>query len=431
MEQAVPIRPHDHDHDYDHSRPFDVWKAGEAPQIGEAVSYLFEELKPHFGHNINKKPGRYKQAIKKVVLDLYVAWLSDPHLFVAYSRNRNDYSMGRRYSKLHINYNAMIDVIDILHELGYIHHKTGFHDRSRGIGRQSRMIATPKLIRLIESKRINKHMIHHQREEIELRNSAKKPIDYIDTSKTIRWRLNVQQINGVLLGADISMELTSPEKEELVKRIGYLPDDTNKTLFRVFNNGSFKQGGRFYGHWIQNIPREYRKRLRMDGEETVELDFAGVHINILYRLAGQAIPRDDVYALDGFAPAIRPFLKRALLIMVNAKDRGQAVRAIQAEPITGELRFKRGDIERAMDGFIQRHRPIERFFNSGIGLDLQFADSRIAEHVMLELAGCNIVCVPLGDGFICKVAFENELREAMQAAFRDMFGVSIGIDREY
>ena len=36
-------------------------------------------------------------------------------------------------------------------------------------------------------------------------------------------------------------------------------------VYRVFNNGSWRQGGRFYGGFWQGIPSAYRKYIRIDG----------------------------------------------------------------------------------------------------------------------------------------------------------------------
>src|SRR5665213_2823864 len=53
-------------------------------------------------------------------------------------------------------------------------------------------------------------------------------------------------------------------------------------LYRVFNNGSFKEGGRFYGGWWQGIPSRYRQYITIDGHTTWEYDYSYLHPAMLY-----------------------------------------------------------------------------------------------------------------------------------------------------
>jgi hypothetical protein len=231
--------------------------------------------------------------------------------------------------------------------------------------------------------------------------------------------------------ADICLHLSPAEEKTFKSEIGHFPDYTSNVLFRVFNNGSFDQGGRFYGHWIQNIPKRYRKNLRIDGEQTTELDYSGLHINMLYRLAGEGLPKDDVYAVDGHSAEIRPLLKVILLVMINSKNRLEAVRAVWRDSVNKTFRYDHRQIEETMERFIERYAPIRSFFNSGSGVRLQFLDSQLAERVMLEMVGQGIVCLPIHDSFITQKSHEAGLRRAMEKACLELHGASIPIDKKY
>ena len=63
-------------------------------------------------------------------------------------------------------------------------------------------------------------------------------------------------------------------------------DPSNKFVRRIFNNGSWLDGGRFYGSWWQRIPKKWRERIRIDMSPVVEIDYSGLHIVILYALRG-------------------------------------------------------------------------------------------------------------------------------------------------
>jgi len=59
-----------------------------------------------------------------------------------------------------------------------------------------------------------------------------------------------------------------------------------KFVRRVFNRGSFDQGGRFYGGWWQRCPKEWRARIFINDEPTTEIDYTGLHLVLLYAWQG-------------------------------------------------------------------------------------------------------------------------------------------------
>jgi hypothetical protein len=67
---------------------------------------------------------------------------------------------------------------------------------------------------------------------------------------------------------------------KLVFRLKY------EACHRVFNNSSFKNGGRFYGASHLDIPSHMRGFIRINGEPVVELDYDALHIVMLYHLRG-------------------------------------------------------------------------------------------------------------------------------------------------
>ena len=61
------------------------------------------------------------------------------------------------------------------------------------------------------------------------------------------------------------IEITDAEFGDLQRRLQSDPDPekqpidfTKRMLYRPFNNGSFEEGGRFYGGWWQSVPKEFR-----------------------------------------------------------------------------------------------------------------------------------------------------------------------------
>ena len=57
-----------------------------------------------------------------------------------------------------------------------------------------------------------------------------------------------------------------------------------KTVHGVFNDGRFDHGGRYYGPWWQNVRKELRPHILINGIPTHECDYTALHIHLLYGL---------------------------------------------------------------------------------------------------------------------------------------------------
>jgi len=132
-----------------YSRPIDVHRISEYPEVQNVISYLLSLLKEE-GLIKNSPVKGILKHLKVVVLDLYVAYMRDPLVYVAYPRGSDAYGPGTRLRKLHLGLDSMKKVVDGLSSLGYLDDHGGFHDRTTGVGYLSRMRATSSLISLIQ-----------------------------------------------------------------------------------------------------------------------------------------------------------------------------------------------------------------------------------------------------------------------------------------
>jgi hypothetical protein len=186
-------------------------------------------------------------------------------------------------------------------------------------------------------------------------------------------------------------------------------------LHRVFNRGSFDYGGRFYGaHW-QNIPAEGgRDRIKINGEETVELDYAGMHIRLLYAEAGKPAPADP-YDVEGWP---RKQIKLALLIAINARTHIDAVRALaDALRLGGGVADPFATAQALIRAAKARHPHIAHAIASDAGVRLMRRDSEIAAQVMREvLRATGVMPLPVHDSFIVPISQQEGLMAAMENA---------------
>ncbi|WP_319574543.1 hypothetical protein [uncultured Desulfobacter sp.] len=196
-----------------------------------------------------------------------------------------------------------------------------------------------------------------------------------------------------------------------------------KDMHRVFNRGSkeFDKGGRFYGPYYQGMPSKFRKNLYIDGKKTVEWDYSGLHIRMLYHQLGLEF-NEDPYAIgDG---SQRNEYKLVSLISINAQKRGSHIAVRDALEDAG-FDLEQQDLTQVckmMDDFKARHAPIKEFLFSGVGIDLQNADSRIMENVMMLLHKAGIPALPIHDSVIVQEEHSARLQKIMVRVYEEEMG---------
>ena len=133
-----------------YSRAIDVHRISEYPEVQNVINSLLSELNDS---NLIKNSPRKRilKHLKVVILDLYVAYMGDPLVYVSYPRSKDAYRQDQRMKQLFLGYGPMTTVINGLAALGYLEDHRGFYDQGRKTGFQSRMRATPKIIDLIDN----------------------------------------------------------------------------------------------------------------------------------------------------------------------------------------------------------------------------------------------------------------------------------------
>lgn len=404
------------------------------PEVNNAVDAIYSELKddPAFGGNRRLR----KKHIKVVILALYANWLADSTRYIAYSRSRNAYKGNSRYNRIHISF-LTVPVIDALHRRGLVDHYPGFYNAELEVGRLSRMKATDRLINIIKDQHaVPAEAIERWRNEecIILKNvigGKKFAIEYRDTAATRRMRRNLTAYNDLLARTDITLPNAPLEGVPNTSGTRYVrPVPTAKFVRRIFNNGSWEEGGRFYGGWWQRIPSQWRVQISIDGSEqgSVEVDYSGHHIVLMYALEGidyWKADGGDPYRLEDLEQSdrMRALLKLVLLFTINAKSRKSTLSALRKEinidsDTFGWVKEENVSLENLIDAFADRHKPIEKYFFSNAGIRLQKLDSDIAEIVINRFTEMDIPILCIHDSFVINPAHLGDLEAMMMEAVR-------------
>jgi hypothetical protein len=201
---------------------------------------------------------------------------------------------------------------------------------------------------------------------------------------------------------------------------------------RVFN-GDWQHGGRFYQAPHITIPSICRKSMIINGETTVELDYSGLHIRMLYHLIGVDY-RDECYVYEKSDKANKPDrdrIKLASLIVINSDDRGKAIKAIHDQCRRKGINYPAGEFGRyrsLVDRFEDYHERIKEYFLKGKGLELQYLDSTIMANILDRLTKQNIPALPVHDSVICPAQHEDFLRQVMIEEYQKIMGFEPVID---
>ena len=378
---------------------------------------------------------RFQYAIRYILTDLWKASHSIPMSECSINRRSGYYSENPRYRDPSLTYKQVRAAFEGLQSLGLIQiTKEGYFDHVRLEGSLTRYVARDELQERLQQLEGNPALSIKpdlDAETIILRNMVeghKKAVAYDDTPKTDEYRENLKTIHKCFLKHWADLEIKDNEVAALAERINRhadkLPIDfSSRTLVRIFSNGSFKEGGRFYRGWWQNVPSEYRKYITLDMKKTCEYDFSQLNPHMLYFAYNKELGSEDAYdrVFDG---EHRDLVKAASNAMLQANT--------PLTSCTNDINPSLADIswKELRERVIAAHKPIEHLFFSGEGNKLQFEDSSIAESVMLQFAAIDAPALPVHDSFIMHHGYGGELEEAMRRSFHERRGSDIPVKQE-
>ena len=377
----------------------------------------------------------FSYAVGNILKELWRNALSYPPRESSINLRSGYYSEFERYRDPLLTYRQVKAAYEGLIECRYVEEtKKGNYFKEKGYGGLTRFAPTDRLLERFENLEGHPAFVVSPNLDLEciilrdkLDGSNNTDIPYTDTPKTERFRNNLRTINECLTKHWADLRIKDSEVEKLAQRVLQDPDKepidlSRRILTRIFSNGSFDKGGRFYRGWWQNVPGEYRKHITIDEFVTTEYDYSQLSPHMLYFAYNFEMGNEDAYdrVLDG---EHRDVVKQAFNAMVQS-----STQLLQKPDINmDELEMTWRELR---DRILEAHKPIQHLFFKGYGNQLQFKDSCIAESVMLQFAELNRMTLPIHDSFIMRQGFAGDLEEAMRRAFYDEFQSDIPIKNE-
>jgi hypothetical protein len=387
---------------------------------------------------------KYRKATRWLVYGLHQSHFAIPNVPLAMPMSQEDFSKSSAYD-LPFGYRIINRLVHAALDLGFCAVELGQYN-SQGKGRITRLRPAGRLLDHFEHKGIEWTLIEPPSKKSSIilaRSKGGKDRIFVDrrSSKDVpRMQDNLYKINSYLSQQCIYIDLPNAalnsgrfhNKNLNVDEFKYDYESTGSSLCvqqiflrRIFAQNSLERGGRFYGGWWQMIPSPLRRRVMINGDRTAEVDYSGLIFAQLY--ARESLPlTDDPYDLgQGLTDTKkkRGLVKKFMIASLN--DQAGSYRLSDSE--LEQLGISHYQLKRVV---FKKHKCIKSYFGSGIGLEMQFVDSEMAEQVMLRMNAAGEVCLPIHDSFIVRWAAVAMLSRIMAEVFLSKHGQPIGVKVE-
>lgn len=399
----------------------DPWRTARSPAASALVSSVVSRVEANETRQRRRKPAdqaRFVATIAALVCDLAYRHLGSPGVAIAVPLARRVLDVRDRYVPADVIGPGFPGLLALLATpgAGLVEiRKGGTGDRQRSTVRASprlqAMIAEAGMRRADFGRRKGEEVLILKAERAAWDSPSGKRIQYDDTPETVTMRAEVAAVNAWLAGADIAVTGDDAGAHDV----------TDRRLVRTFNNGRWTHGGRLFGGFWQPMSKEARRRLiRLDGEETVTLDFGQLHPRLAYAHAGITPPMADLYGIPqpvGPAPWARGAVKQA----INARlfDRSGRTRF----PKGMDPKFPKGTRWATVQAAIEvRHAPIAHLFGRGFGFYAMLQESRILLAVLNACRSAGITALPIHDAVLVPMPRAEEAHEIMLGAHRETIG---------
>jgi hypothetical protein len=369
----------------------------------------------------------FERMIEAICCDLCLLALSDDVAAVHLSRSNKVLRKKSRY-KSDVLSGKLPELLDIMAaaEMAFVEMTVGAQsfrimDESLRIvpagGTQTTLAPGAKLVSRIEKYGItvSDNAPSLDQEPIVLR-ASKKPrqqsadlVEYRDTPETHRLRKEMQDINAWLAQADIKCDLSKV-------LVNY------RYLRRIFNNGSFEEGGRLYGGFWQSLSSDDRLTgISMNGDGVAECDYGQMSLVLLYAEAGETPPEGDLYDLSaqGIPTDCRKGIKKVIQAIINSQK--------LPTRMPGGVRKdfpRRYTVEKVIEAVRLKHDRVFDLMTSNAGLRLFRKESDILVEVLLTLMNQGVVALPIHDGVVVADEDQEKTIQTMKSVFKKQTGIT-------
>jgi hypothetical protein len=389
------------------------------------------------------------QCLISCLINMKIGW--ETLKYVRYSRTKEYYTnFPGRYKFDYFTHAIMLGVIDGMQDLGLLNSETGFFNPEEQTGQLSKLKVADDFVSELRTIK-NKMILDIQPPELIIlkeRGKYGSKLDYDETDKTLKMKKAILEYNELRQSTNFTLKnikVSELEESERIFLNAFALEDfslnsetieslriRNPYIYRTFND-SWIKGGRYYNGLESNMSEYLRKHLHINGNETVELDYSCLHIQMLYNKEGLELKENAYDKLSNGNKDLRDLFKLIGLVSINSTDKSNALNGIRNEMVDFKIAESKGKTSKkknyginklfkdlsdiSIDYYYQQwvnaHPAISKYLNSDVGIKLQYQDSQIASNVIEHFTKRGIACLVIHDSFIVEKKYEAELKEMM------------------
>lgn len=422
-------RPRHSEDDFDQTpdaQHFNPWRKPRTDRALTAVRSAISSIEAIESRSRARRPldkAKFEATVTALICDLLYrhAVAAAEKTIIVDRSNRNLEARKTRYQHPHIGGSFRM-VQDLLARVGLIHIRLGVRKKDSGV--RTTIRAREKLLLMLPDARPDDFCLDDDEEVVVLRaqkersDRAGKELPYCDTVFTREARTELKAINSFIEAADIGVDTSMPGVLAVV-------DPAKRRLYRIFADGTFDRGGRFYrGCWIDLDSNVRRAALRINGQRTVTLDFGQMAPRLAYAHIGQSPPAGDLYQIGILGSYQRDGIKKLFnAALYSSKPLRQKPRN------TADILPKR-PVRRLIGDLKSAHAPIAPLLECGAGLQLQRTESNIVMASLQQLMLLGIVALPIHDALIVAEPNADVTERIMTETFSSMTGADAIVSRE-
>lgn len=389
---------------------------------GEPVMTIIKQLYPVLP---NKSVKAKTQAIQAILLNLVCACIESDRTGqltgFLHSRTTASYKLPKRYAVNSFSNKTMTSVLDDMAAKGLVDCYKGFKGIDHYQGLASFWCPTDAFRNLLgawQSEALTVIWFNAEIELVELKDLTEKLIDYTDNINTFAIRQAVSSTNDLRLQHVWQYQPQAERKmhhnaitDRLITK-GYITLAPQELICQRKFKEDFSTGGRFYAPF-QQLTKNERATITIDGRPTVELDIKSAQPRILYNMRGLASPV-DCYQIDGIS---RDVAKQLMLVALNAKTREEAVRALCID-----LKISRSEVLDYLGKLTEFHKPISASFYSSAWRIVQYQDGELTNDILRASLASSIAVLPVHDSYIVDSYKREQMLNIIKTAYGNRFG---------
>lgn len=239
-------------------------------------------------------------------------------------------------------------------------------------------------------------------------------LDYAETGGTEGMRAMVAALNAHVEQADI---VFLDDGRGAVN----VHDRHQRRVFNGSPEDPLQGNGRLYGGFWQNLKRDRRDAIRINGEETAVVDFSSMFVRLAYAKLGITPPAEDLYAVPGLEGH-----REAVKVLTSTLFFDQRPR--RSWPQDEGLAVPVGwPLARARAAILDRHPALHPCFGRGFGHELMRWESDIMLAILDRLRRQGIVALNLHDGLIVAMADASAVRAVMMEVGHQQTGALLPV----